>query len=712
MSFILRIGFGVVFACWFLAQSAFAVNVSSFSPGFGAPGDFITIRGSGFYPGVLAVYFGAARDYSAQATSADGTVIIATVPAGATTGPITVMVDTVGNAGSSLEDFTVIGPGPYVSGFSPAVGSGGTLVLVDGAHFSVGTGLQVTFNGVLGTGVFAQSDTRLQVNAPAGVTTGPIRVSSSLGSSLSSSNFFAPPTITGFSPASGRAGTNLVVTGTNLRGTLGVTINSLNVPSFTVLSNGAISVVVPPNATTGKIRVNTPAGSTITAGNFALLPTISGFSPAFGAVGTGVQINGANLNVGSPVVYFNGVQAAAPSGVTFGQINVVVPAGATTGPITVTTADGSHSSAALFYLPPTISSISPDHGAAGTIIKITGANLVGCTAVSFNGLAAPSFWVTNATTIGAVVPAGLATGPLSVTTPGGTATSGGLGGNSGILFYGAPLISGFSPSSGLPGTNVTLSGSNFIGATSVRFGGLPAVFAVVDNNQLTTTVPLNAQTAPITVIGPGGTNVSAANFLVNYPPNYRSDLSVVPSASPDPVTVGSNLLYTLVVNNRGPYASPNVRLTSRLDSTVIFKSANTTQGTWGYTNGVFSASPNSIDPGQSVTLTLTLVPQSLGVITNQVYVVSDYPDPSSADNSAVLTTRVLPPALLSIRPSSTNSVRVSWPSVFTDYTLQYRPTANSEGFWSNVVDPPSVLGNENVVNERATNAIKFYRLKK
>ena len=180
MSFILRIGFGAIFACWFLVQSAFAVNVSSFSPGFGAPGDFITIRGSGFYPGVLAVYFGAARDFSAQATAADGTVIIATVPAGATTGPITVMVDTVGNAGSSLEDFTVIGPGPYVSGFSPAVGSGGTLVLVDGAHFSVGTGLQVTFNGVLGTGVFAQSDTRLQVNAPAGVTTGPIRVSSLL----------------------------------------------------------------------------------------------------------------------------------------------------------------------------------------------------------------------------------------------------------------------------------------------------------------------------------------------------------------------------------------------------------------------------------------------------------------------------------------------------------------------------------------------------
>ena len=701
MSFILRIGFGAIFACWFLAQSAFAVNVSSFSPGFGAPGDYITIRGSGFYPGNLAVLFGGVPDYSAQATSADGTVIIATVPAGARTGPITVMVNQVGNAGSSLEDFIVIGAGPYVSGFSPAVGSGGTLVLVDGAHFSVGTGIQVTFDGVLGTGVFVQSDTRLQVNAPAGVTTGPIRVSSSLGSSLSSSNFFVPPTITGFSPASGRAGTNLVITGTNLRGTLGLTINSLNAPSFTVLSNGAISVVVPPNTTTGKIRVNAPAGSATTTGNFGVLPTIGDFNPGFGGVGTGVQITGANFNAGSPVVFFNGVQAAAPTGVSFNQLSVVVPAGASTGPISITTADGSHATTALFYLPPSITIFTPDHGPAGGIIRITGANLAGCSAVGFNGLPSPAFWVTNATTIGAVVPAGLATGPLSVTTPGGTATSSGL-------YYGAPVVSAFSPLGGLPGTNVILFGSNFLGATAVRFNGLTAGFTVANNNQLTTTVPLNAQTGPIMVVGPGGTNASAANFNLNY----TSDVSVVPSANPDPVTVGSNLVYTLVMTNRGPYTAPNVRLTSRLDNTLMFKTASTTQGTWSESNGVFYASPNTLNPGQLVTLTLTLVPQSAGQITNRAEIVSDYPDPSPGDNSVVLTTTVLPLPLLSIRPNSTNRVRVSWPSVLSDYTLQYRPSTTSGGFWSNVIALPTVIGNENVVNERATNAIKFYRLKK
>jgi hypothetical protein len=49
--------------------------------------------------------------------------------------------------------------------------------------------------------------------------------------------------------------------------------------------------------------------------------------------------------------------------------------------------------------------------------------LIGTTSVSFNGIAAPSFKVLSDTYLTAVVPSGATTGPVVVTTPGGTLTS-------------------------------------------------------------------------------------------------------------------------------------------------------------------------------------------------------------------------------------------------------------------------------------------------
>ena len=71
---------------------------------------------------------------------------------------------------------------------------------------------------------------------------------------------------------------------------------------------------------------------------------------------------------------------------------------------------------------PTITSIAPTSGPAGTRVTIGGTNLGGTTAVTFGGVAA-GFTLGSATDLSATVPAGAASGPVSVTTPGGTATS-------------------------------------------------------------------------------------------------------------------------------------------------------------------------------------------------------------------------------------------------------------------------------------------------
>jgi len=72
--------------------------------------------------------------------------------------------------------------------------------------------------------------------------------------------------------------------------------------------------------------------------------------------------------------------------------------------------------------PPTVTSFTPTSGPVSTSVAISGANFAGATAVLFNGTSA-SFTVGSATTITATVPAGATSGPISVTTPGGTASS-------------------------------------------------------------------------------------------------------------------------------------------------------------------------------------------------------------------------------------------------------------------------------------------------
>jgi hypothetical protein len=80
----------------------------------------------------------------------------------------------------------------------------------------------------------------------------------------------APPTVSGFSPASGSAGTAVVVSGTNLSAASGVTFNGLAAASYTVDSSTQITAVVPAGATNGPIGVTTPGGSAASAGTFTV----------------------------------------------------------------------------------------------------------------------------------------------------------------------------------------------------------------------------------------------------------------------------------------------------------------------------------------------------------------------------------------------------------------------------------------------------------
>jgi uncharacterized repeat protein (TIGR01451 family) len=590
----------------------------------------------------------------------------------------------------------VVGPGPYVTDFFPTFGNGGTMVTINGLHLTGVT--NVTFNGQLGIIVSATSDTLIQVKAPSGVTTGPITVKTVLGNFSSAANFFGPPTIANVTPLFGRMNTNVTIIGTNFLGSTAVSFDGVDSTNFSILNNSHITAAVPVGATTGLIRVFTPGGSTFSASNFVVRPTISTFSPGFGSAGTAVTINGANLNVGTPIVKFNGTQAAAPTGITFGQLVAQVPSGVSSGPISITTADGSDTSSALFYIPATITSFTPTNSAPGSKVRIVGQNFTNASKVSFNGTAAASFTVTNTTSIGATVPTGVVTGPISVTTPAGVAVSG-------AMFYGAPVITGFSPSHGLPGTNVAIHGINFLGG-SARFNGINASIVSLNNTQMIATVPANAHTGPITVAGPAGTNNSVEQFVLDF----NSDVRVTITNSPARVTVGSNLVYTVSIVNGGPFAAPNAVLTNPLPASVTLRSASITPpwvlATNG--NGLFASLP-SFGQGSSAVFTLIVAPEVSGYVTNTVFVGSNNTDPTLGNNTATSVVAVDPPALLSISRTG-NFVKVSWPASLTNYLLQFQDPFAPLPKWSNFNKSPTSSGGSQFITDTNNGSGRFYRL--
>jgi hypothetical protein len=62
-------------------------------------------------------------------------------------------------------------------------------------------------------------------------------------------------------------------------------------------------------------------------------------------------------------------------------------------------------------------------GPVGKQVRITGVSLTQTTAVAFDGVAATNFSVDSDTQVTATVPPGATTGPIVITTAGGTAIS-------------------------------------------------------------------------------------------------------------------------------------------------------------------------------------------------------------------------------------------------------------------------------------------------
>ncbi len=255
-------------------------------------------------------------------------------------------------------------------------------------------------------------------------------------------------------------------------------------------------------------------------------PTISGFGPTSGPVGTAVTITGTAFT-GATAVTFGNVAAAAFTVNSDAQITATVPTGATSGPIAVVTPSGTVVSTTNFTLaaPPTIAGLSPGSGPVGSSVAITGTNFSGVSAVAFNGVAS-NFLVVSPTQIAAIVPTGATNGSINVTTPYGSASSTA----SFTVTLVPPTITTVIPGSGPVGSQQTIKGANFIDVTAVTFNGVASTFTVDSPTQISATVPSGAASGSLVVTTPGGS--ASDYFFVSTPQSQFSITGISPIGGP------------------------------------------------------------------------------------------------------------------------------------------------------------------------------------
>ena len=401
-------------------QSSTLVSILEFTPKIGLAGTVVTIYGTGFSatPSNNTVTF---NGTAAVVSSSSETQIVTTVPAGATTGLIS--VTTAAGSDSSDTAFVVGTNGPIITSFTPTIGVAGTAVTINGQNFEAVTSAnRARFNGTTAT-ITAATATSISTSVPTGATSGHISVTTPAGQGVSADDFFVPPSP--YVAADVEMTARMAIGETKL-----VTINTANKIALVVfdgvagqkislqmtgvtISSSAVTILNPNGTTLAS------AGSVGTGGGFIDTQTL-------GTTGTyTIVVDPASTNTGSLTLnLFNIVNVAAtitPGGTT--PITIVTPG--QNAEVTFTGASGQHVSL-------NVSSVTIAGTTDYTVKKPDGSTLTsGSFGTSGGFLEIPYLPIAGTYTI-LVDPSGTSTGNVSLTlndatdatntiTPGGSA---------------------------------------------------------------------------------------------------------------------------------------------------------------------------------------------------------------------------------------------------------------------------------------------------
>lgn len=478
-------------------------------------------------------------------------------------------------------------------------------------------------------------------------------------------------------PPVGQSGTVIILQGTNLLGG-GTTIRSATLSSVEV-TNSAVTVGSNSNNTFVQLQLsNNPSNSgvvdiTLIADTGAIVRRLNAFtyvqpgcilavSPSSGQNGTVVTINGLGLLQGSAFNAINVTLAGVSALISLqndSQITVQANASAinTTGPVVITLSSGATISTANMtfqYLPQgVVQQVVPLRGTVGTIINITGTNLLGGGSSASVLLVGLMTQVINAsmTLVTAVIQAG----------PNGTYQSRTLqitADTKAFLlttqfpwtFYPLGIISSVSPASWQQGTLVTITGTSLIGTANAVarcvLAGVDASIVQMSNSTVVCRANANpssgiSNATNSSLVGPvqlyldtGPTIVSSLNY--SYYVGYISGINVTSGNSgtyvwisgagflPSGTTI-SNIFFgsvpvlsnfTIISNNLiiarvgyfNSFASASSNITSMNNITSTNATSNNTTFTNGTATNITSTNNNSTNATSANTTTPANIP--------------------------------------------------------------------------------------------------------
>lgn len=171
----------------------------------------------------------------------------------------------------------------------------------------------------------------------------------------------------------------------------------------------------------------------------------------------------------------------------------------------------------------------------------------------------------------------------------------------------------------------------------------------------------------------GGTNYATVSFpfrlgtVVDGVPVCceSADIAVTATDSPDPVGVGRDLAYTIVVTNRGPAAATQVMMTNTWRAPIGVRTAEASQGGCVIQGETVVCNLGSLEPQAGATVQIVATPQDATPLIAVFYAKGAEHEPRPADNSAIVTTGVLPPAGLSIGNCQAREGSTSAEALFT-----------------------------------------------
>ncbi len=316
------------------------ISIDSISPSQGIVGTLVHLYGKGFSidpeENSVTVNGVKAKVLDPAALSA----LRIEIPVGAKTGKINLKVNEQQVAGPT---FTILLP-PVFAEMKPTSGYEGTVVTLLGNNLKqVKT---VSFNGVTAS-INKQDEERIEVKAPAS-TTGPVVLDYGYGQIEAGVFTFLPdpPVFREMRPNSGYEGTNVIITGSNLKGVKSVLFNGI-AATITLQQDGQLEVKAPAS-TTGNVVLDYGNGQ-LQIGQFTYLPPVfREMKPASGFAGTVVTITGIGLGQVKSVL-FNGV-AASINVKEHERLEVKAPA-STTGNVVLEYGDAKITAALFTYLP-------------------------------------------------------------------------------------------------------------------------------------------------------------------------------------------------------------------------------------------------------------------------------------------------------------------------------------------------------------------------